>query len=292
MALHALPAGLPPDEVEKLRWKTFGHRHSNALTSVDGLVRFITQRGFVLTQPQRGLHFPSALEAVVGRPLLGRSFDTRTSQLEAWRLRCLASRRLYAAAALEGRATLATPPFQRDFLALATRREEVRDTDRAPVRNVLGHDAAAICEHLARAGQPLSQEQLEERMQLRSDSGRTRLRQALAEAIRGFRVCEVVVPGASAEATLGYDLVARACNAVLEKAASVRPATARQRIATRYLRNVLVAGCHELARILGWSQADTLETLRHLESHKIAHEHPASRHNRWFFQANATDLLP
>ncbi len=292
MTLHALPRGMPPDEVEKLRWEAFGHKHSNALESADALVRFIHQRGYVLTRPQRGLHFPSALEAVVGRPLLGRSFDARTAQLESWRLQCMEAGRLHAAAVLEGRATLASSAFHRDFLALAPRRDEIAARNPARVRQVLGHDAAAVCEQLELAGEPLTAVQLAERLQLRSDPGRKRLQRALDEAVRRFRICEVVCADASGTTCGGYDLVTRSCGAVLEKALAVRPATARQRIATRYLRNVLVEGCHEIARVLEWSPDVTLETLRALESRKIVSEHPSSRHNRWFFQANATDLLP
>jgi hypothetical protein len=306
VTLRELPRGLPPDEAEKLRWQAFGHKSSNALASADALVRFVTQRGFVLTHPRRGLLFPSALEAVVGRPLLGRSFDERTALLEAWRRRGVAAGRLRAAAALGGQATLASSISHTDFLALVERREELRQDDSAAARRGLGHDAAAVCEQLAKAAQPLTQAELEERMHLRSEPGRARLRAAVAEAIRRFRACEVVftAPVANAPPEAGadqrsdsnngvvaYDLVSRSCAGLLDKACSTKPETARQRIATRYLRNVLVGGCHEMARVLGWSPDDTLKTLRGLESRKIVSEHPASRHNRWFFQVNATDLL-
>lgn len=305
MTLRQLPPGLPPDEAEKLRWQAFGHKSSRALTSADELGRFVVQRGFVLTHPQRGLHFPSALEAVIGRPLLGRSFDDRNASLESWRRECLAAGRLHAAAVLAGQATLASPPLHTDFLALAAHRDDLRAGDPASARRGLGYDAAAVCEHLANAAQPLTQAQLQERMHLRSDPGRVRLRAAIAEAIRRLRVCEVVLSappsvaeaGAGADETssdgiLAYDLVSRSCARLLDKACRTKPATARQRIATRYLRNVLVEGCHEMSGVLGWSADETLQTLRGLESRKIATEHPASRHNRWFFQVNATDLLP
>jgi len=292
VTLQRLPAGLPPDEAEKLRWQAFGHKHTSVLTSADGFQRFIAQRGFVLTGPQRGLQFPSALEAVVGRPLLGRSFEERTAELDAWRCDCVSRGRLHAAAVLLGYSTLSSTPFHIDFLALAADRDDLRKMDLALAKQRLGYDAGVVCEHLARSDGALTQAELEEYMQLRSQPGRTRLRRALGEAIRRFCVCEVFRKSPSGEVVVAYDLTARACAGPLAKACKIDPATARQRIATRYLRNVLVEGCHEMARVLGWPPDVTLATLRRLESRKIASEHPASRHNRWFFQANATDLLP
>ncbi len=291
MTLHQLPPGLPPDEVEKLRWEAFGHKRANALTSADGLTRFIARRGFVLSRPQRGLQYPSALEAVLGRPLLGRSFDARGTQLETWRLQCMAARRVHAAAVLGGFASLAAPAFHSDFLALAERRDDLASLDPLRGRQGLGYDAAAVCQHLAAAKRALTLSELGESMQLRSEPGRVRVQAALTEAIRRMRVCEVVPDHATAPPVAAYDLVARTCSDVLQKACKTKPATARRRIATRYLRNVLVEGAHEMARVLGWSADETLETLRGLESRHIVSEHPASRHNRWFFQANATDLF-
>lgn len=290
MALHPLPPGLPPDEAEKLRWEAFGHKHTNAVASPEELLRFIKRRGFVLTRPQRGLQFPSALEAVVGRPLLGRSFDERAQQLEAWRRDCIAKRRLHAAAVLAGYPTLACTEFHADFLALVEGLDELRRLTPQALQRGLDHDAAAVCAQLHAASGPLSQVDLEARLQLRSKPGRERLRRALASAIRALRICEVVTT-VDDEPGLSYDLVSRSCDAILNKASAVKPATARQRIVTRYMRNVLVDGCHEVARVLGWSDDLALKTLRDLESRNVVSEHPASRHNRWFFQANATDLL-
>lgn len=290
MALRPLPPGLPPDEAEKLRWEAFGHKHTKAVDSADSLLRFIKRRGYVLTHPQRGLQFPSALEAVVGRPLLGRSFDERAQQLEIWRRQCVGTGRLHAAAVLGGQPTLACAEFHADFLALLEDLDELSRRTPAMSTRGLDHDAAAVCAQLAEVGGPLSHAELEARLQLRSKPGRERLRRALASAIRGLRVCEVVTVE-EGEPRVSYDLVHRSCDAVLQKARQTKPATARQRIVTRYLRNVLVEGCHELARVLGWPDALALQTLRDLESRKIVSEHPASRHNRWFFQANATDLL-
>lgn len=79
-----LAAGIAPDEVERLRWHAFGQKRALALRSAADLVHFVAARGFVLVHPMSGLHYPSALEAAVGRPLLANLRDERGDQLEAW----------------------------------------------------------------------------------------------------------------------------------------------------------------------------------------------------------------
>jgi hypothetical protein len=79
-----LAAGIAPDEVERLRWHAFGQKRALALKSAADLARFVAARGFVLVRPVSGLHYPSALEAAVGRPLLANLRDERGDPLEAW----------------------------------------------------------------------------------------------------------------------------------------------------------------------------------------------------------------
>ena len=82
--MSALPAGLPPDEIERRRWHAFGQKRALALQSAEDLIRFIAQRGFVLLYPCAGVHYPSALEATVGRPLQEFIRDERCINVERW----------------------------------------------------------------------------------------------------------------------------------------------------------------------------------------------------------------
>ncbi|UCE01584.1 MAG: hypothetical protein JSW67_09870 [Candidatus Latescibacterota bacterium] len=289
MTLHELPPALPPDEVEKLRWETFGHRRTRAIASRDELVRFCARRGFVLRDPSPGVHFPSVLEAAVGRPLLGHAWDERADDLEAWRRASVTSRQLVCAAVLGGHPTLIAPGFLAEFQVLSGNRGDTRDHERLRETGVLNPEASAVCSWLLSEARPMTASELVERLGMRGALGKKRLDAALQEAVRHFLIVESSFAADSGEPL--YDLLPRVLTAAMRKAETISLQVARQRVVCRYLRNVIVAGCHEVARLLGWSQEETLKTMRRLEARHMIVEHPASRHNRWFFQAAATDLL-
>jgi len=292
VTLRPLPPGLPPDEVEKLRWRTFGHKRANCVRSAEDLARFTTLRGFVLLHPRPGLHFPSAVEAAVGRPLLDHAWDERGRDVERWRVACIAARRVVSAAVLDGSATLVAASYLADFFALSGNQGDGHDPERCRAAGTLGPDASAVCARLAGAGGALGQTELESSLGMGSVLGRERLRRALGEAVRRMLVVEVGDGGREDAPDPRYDLLPRAFADLADKGAKTVPRVARQHIACRYLRNVLVGACHELAAVLGWSEPDTLAALQDLEKKGMAARHPASRHNRHFFQATATDLLP
>jgi hypothetical protein len=112
-----LTPGLPPDEVERLRWQAFGQKRPLALRSAEDLVRFTARRGFVLVSPVAGIHFPSALEAAAGRPLLENVRDERASQVEGWCVECVQAHTLLRAPLVERRDTLVAREWAADLAA-------------------------------------------------------------------------------------------------------------------------------------------------------------------------------
>jgi hypothetical protein len=275
--------------VEKLRWETFGHTRKRAISSESELVRFSTRRGFVLRHPHSGVHYPSVLEAAVGRPLLDHSWDERADEVEGWCRRSVASGQLVSTAVLGGHMTLIAPAYVPEFHRLSGNRGDLRDHERMRESGTLSPEAAAVCAWLRAEERPLGPTQLENKLDAHGTLGQRRLRAALLEAVRRMLIVEIGHDGDSNEPV--YDLLPRAFHAAIEKAQATQLRVARQRVACRYLRNVIVAGSHEVARLLGWSGQDALDTLHRLVSRHMASEHPASRHNRIFFQATATDLL-
>ena len=143
MSLQSLPTALAPDQVEKLRWEAFGHKRVLSLKSTEDLVRFTHRRGFVLVGPQPGVHYPSVLEATVGRPLLEFTWDERATHLERWRCEAVASRRVLHTGILGGRPTLLAPGFLADFYALTGNRGDLHDHERLQAAGALAPDAVA-----------------------------------------------------------------------------------------------------------------------------------------------------
>ena len=307
MTLSALEAGLTPLQVEKLRWETFGHKRALTVKSADQAAQFASRRGFVLLVPHAGVRYPSLLEAAVGRPLLDFTWDERLANLERWKAECLGAGRLACAALVAGRPALLAPSYLGDFFALSGNQGDLLDHERRCAAGTLSADAAALCRALA-AGEALGEAELQERAGLAGAGRRARFDAALDEAHRQLLVLEAgnVAPrrgSAAAEerarraATSGervvprYDLLPRLFPAEVEKSRHATADAARQRIACRYLRNVLVESAHEMARVLGWDVAATLEALRALVTKHMATVHPSSRAQRNLFQATATDLL-
>jgi hypothetical protein len=141
----------------------------------------------------------------------------------------------------------------------------------------------------------MSRTDLAQRLSMQGVLGTRRLEDALQETLQQMLLVIVDwrLPTDSRDAPEPVlDLLPRACGASLPPSAGTAGfAGARQRILLRYLRNVLVEGCHEMARVLGWPEAETREALQALEERQEILPHPASRHNRWIYQAVATDLL-
>jgi hypothetical protein len=116
-----LTPGLPPDEVERLRWHAFGQKRALALRDADDLRRFVDRRGFVLVAPVAGLHYPSVLEAAVGRPLLEHVRDERAAQVERWCEECVVGRAATRAPLVDGRDTLVASEYVPDVVACGGR---------------------------------------------------------------------------------------------------------------------------------------------------------------------------
>lgn len=289
MGLQPLQPGLPPDEVEKLRWESFGHKRATSIRSPEDLARFSSLRGFVLLHPRPGLHYPSAVEAAVGRPLLDHGWDERGRDVERWRIACVTARKLVSSAVLDGSATLIAPGFLSDFYALSGNRGDLHDHERRRAAGTLGHEATAVCARLAAAGRPLARSELGAALGMATVLGRERLRSALDEAVQRLLVVEVGSAGDADDPR--YDLLPRFFPEQVQKGTKTEARAARQRIACRYLRNVILSGCHEVAAVLGWSEADTLAALMDLDKKGMVARHPSSRHNRHIFQATSTDLL-
>jgi hypothetical protein len=291
LSLQPLPPDLTPEQVEKLRWDAFGHKRALSLKSADDLVRYTHRRGFVLLRPHAGIHFPSVLEATVGRPLLEFTWDERTAHLERWSLDAMAARRVVQAAVLDGRAALLSPAFLPDFYALSTLQGDLHDGERLLARGAITADAAALCAAL-RDGGPLAAPALRDAARVAGENRQARWSGALDEALRRLLVVQVGgEPSDGGPAVPIYDLLPRAFPDEVEKSRGTVPEAARSRIACRYLRNVLVEASHEMARVLGWQAEDTLAALRALVVKHMASVHPASRPQRHLFQASATDVL-
>ncbi len=292
MTMRPLPPGLAPDAVEKLRWDTFGQRQSSSVRSQPDLVRFTAARGFVLRAPVPGLHYPSILAAAAGRPQQQPVADEQSRKAEVWIRESVVSQRLLHAAVLSRRASLIDFDFIGDFFALSGHRGEPDDHVRLCKKGGLSAEASALCGWLVREGHALARSELAQRMQIQGALGEQRLRHLLDEAVQGLLLAPIDWrPVASADPEPVCDLLPRVYTECMERARATSPEVARQRIAGRYLRNVLVAGCHDLASVLAWSEKDTLVALKTLEAEGEVAAHPSSRPNRSIFQATATDLL-
>ena len=120
--MSELKPGLPPDEVEKMRWQVFGQKRACMLKSADELVLFVERRGLVLVGPAPGLHYPSAVEAAVGRPLLEFVHDERSAQVRVWFEASVKAGRLARGALQDRYEAILAPSIVVDVLAAGASR--------------------------------------------------------------------------------------------------------------------------------------------------------------------------
>lgn len=291
MSLVPLPNGLAPDLVEKLRWETFAHKRAYRLKSSEDLLHFTQKRTFVLERPAPQLPpYPSALEAVVGRPLLTFTWDERLAQMQAWRLANLQAGRLASAAFFGGQPSLTTLPGLVDLLATSPHAVDAAAVRTLQAARRLGVEAVSLCELLLESG-PLAESELRRKLGLDRDAAAPRFKRALGEASCLLLIVEVGEHQGENGGEAVYAATSRAFAEQLATAKDTAPETARERIVCRYLRNVLVGSCADLVQVLGWSPADTLAACESLQRKHKLHLHPASRPNRPIYQAAASDLL-
>lgn len=291
MSLVALPEGLTPDAVEKLRWETFGHRRAQCLKSPEDQVRFIQQRGFVLLFPVHGLRYPSLLEATVGRPLLDFAWDERARSMSTWHAQTLRSRKVGQSAVLAGQACVVSPNYLAQFFRVSELRGEATDCDRLKEAGNVGTDVVDLVKAIAAKG-PMAVETLAQCCGMGQAAAQPRFTKAIAEARRHLLIVEVdTIEGKEGPAQAVYDLLPRVFPDVVKKAQTLSAQAAREHIVCRYLRNVLLDAAHEMARVLGWPESLVLSTCDALQRKGHVLSHPTSRPNRHLFQATSTDLL-
>lgn len=290
MPLRPLPEGLAPDVVEKLRWEAFAHKRSYRLRSREDLLRFTQKRGFVLEQPARTLpSYPTALEAVVGRPLLEFAWDERLADLVAWRDANLRTGHLVCASFFGPRVLFSLPALA-DFLAATMDEAGLVSHQKLHAAGCLGEDAAALCAALEGEG-PASDEVLRARLGVQRRPAMARYAQALQEASRKSLLVVVDHHMAAGQSLPVYDLTARACKPQVAKARALAPEVARERVVLRYYRNVLASWLADVVSLLGWDGALTGAACESLVRKRKLYVHPASRPNRPFYQATSTDLI-
>lgn len=289
--LREIAPGLTPEEIEKLRWETFGQKRTLALASSKDLVSFVQQRGFVLFLPHPGVHYPSALEAAIGRPLLDYRWDDRLATLLGWKQAAVTSRRLVSTGILGGRTTLVHVSMLPDFLALSGNAGTLDDHERCFAAGQLTPDAVALCRVLAEGTSKLEGE-WRQCAGLAGEAREKRFLRARTEILRRLFVVEIGSeerPGALPEPI--FDLLPRAHPEAVVACRDIDAERARQHLAVRYLRNVLLVGAHEMAKLLEWDITITNATLESLVRRHQANLHPASRPRRDLYQAASTDLL-
>jgi hypothetical protein len=205
-----LEPGLTPDVVERLRWHAFGQKRALVLRNAADLVRFTAERGIVLVNPAAGLHYPSVLEAVVGRPLLEHLRDERGAEIETWCDEGASAKKFVRAVFVDRRDSLVDQAFVADVVAAGGR-----------------HGAA----------------------------------------------------------------VASAAGLGAVESDATRGAAARERIAERVLRNVLVVTSEELAQLMGWDELAARAALAALAERGAASVHPSTRPRRLTYQAAESELV-
>lgn len=242
-------------------------RWPRRLRTATDAVRFIDAVGYCLLFPIRRLPLPSLYYACARRDIeLGPSWDKYCQMIWEWKDELPRQRRAFYAKYFKQRGTFISLKLLPHFLAMRGSPTAADEYERFYAAGQISHDAQIIWRALAKHG-PLATLELRHGCKMDSKAGNMRFKRAMLEL---QCLLAVVHFGAEQEtaawASNRFELVSRAFPTQVRAARRITPGQARAAIAAKYLEWHPDAHWQTLARLFGWTKA---ETIRAVESKRI-----------------------
>jgi len=232
-------------------------------------MRFIDAVGYCLLFPIKRLPLPSLYYACARRDIhLGPSWDKYCERIWKWKDELPRQRRAFYAKYFKQRGTFISIKLLPHFLAMRGSPTRTDDYERFYAAGQISHDASVVWQMLAAHG-PLATLELRHACKMDSKAGNARFKRAMLElqcllAVVHFGAEQETAAWASAR----FELTARAFPNQVRAARRITPEEARAAIAAKYLEWHPDVPWRTLARLFGWTKAETMkatEARRHGE---------------------------
>jgi hypothetical protein len=274
---------LDPDLLQSYRAQTF--RLNQPITSKEGAVEFVDQRGFIFFWPITRITLPSLWVAAAGDRPVADAHDDPGHITWSWKDSLLGKHVWYYAKVLRKKATIISLNLAPSFYALSenygapeedylTLYEQGRLTQeaRAVYKALLDHGALHTIE-------------LRKAARLTSAQSDSRFNRALTDLQTSFLIAPIGVADAGAwHYAFIYDIVARAYPDILEDSRFIGEFTARDNLVAAYFHSVGAAQLRDLSLLFQWSTTHLERTVDRLVKSGLLQrglQHPTIR-GEWF----------
>ncbi|MEP7199439.1 MAG: crosslink repair DNA glycosylase YcaQ family protein, partial [Chloroflexota bacterium] len=246
--------------VRAAREARYRRRMDLRVTTHAQAVEFVNDVGFCFLFPIQGVEMPSLWDAIAGRVVkttpMHRGYEIEKTW--GWKDESLAKRWWYYGKLIRGKATLVGLDFLPNFYALSENYGDFEHDYLEEYREGrLSAEAKAVYEALLTHG-ALDAVRLRKEAHMSSDASKSRYDRALTELQVGLKVLPVGIAEAGAwRYAFIYELLPRWLPAVPDQARHIERAQARGAILKQYLRSVIATTPKDVARVFGWSLAET-----------------------------------
>ena len=220
---------------------------------------FLSHVGFCMLFPVKGVELPSLYYAAARRKPV--TWDRYALLIWDWKDELPRRRRGFYSKYLKGRGTFISPGLLPHFIAAEESAAAPKDFERFYAGGRITHDAKVIWEALATHG-PMATLELRNACKMDSKQGNTRFKKAMLELQRALLVVHFGSEQETAAWASGrFELTARAFPRQASEARRITPNEGRAAMAAKYLEICPGAKPMQVARLFGWSKADTLAAI-------------------------------
>jgi hypothetical protein len=246
---------MPTLDLQRLkayRARTFRLRAANRVSTPEGALDFVNERGFVYFWPVKGMDLPSLWAAAAGDRPVAEEHDDPGHKTWGWKDNALGKKVWYYGKILRRKATfisLATAP---SFYALSENFGSPEEDYLLAYREGrLTQAAKQIYEALLDKG---ALDTISLRKEARLQNAReSEFNRALEDLQAEFKILPVGIAEAGAwKYAFRYEITARHMPELAEQARPIGEAEARRRLAELYLLSVGAAQVRDLVRLFGW----------------------------------------
>ena len=246
--------------LQKLQaYRAVTYRTSDALRikTKEEAIAHVSDRGFVMFWPIKGIEMPSLWAAVAGDRPVADAHDDPGHVTWGWKDSLLDARRWYYGKVLRRKATIISLDIAPFFYALSENYGSPEEDYLYQYQDgTMTAEAKAIYEVLLREG-PLNAVALRRAASMTESSSSYRFNRGLEALQADFKVLPVGVAQAGAwNYAFVYDCVHRYYPAILERARAIKVSEAQRTLLRLYFRSVGGASFDDIVKVFWWSKPD------------------------------------
>jgi hypothetical protein len=252
-------------QIREYRAGTFRLKPGKRVSTKEGAIDFVNERGFVYFWPIKDILMPSLWVAVAGDRPVADEHNDPGHVTWGWKDSLLGERRWYYAKVLRKRATIISLEIAPYFYALSENYGSPEsDYLTQYEQGRLTRESRLIYEALLEES-PLDTVQLRQRTHMTSRESDYPFNRSLIELQSDFKILPVGVTDSGGwRYAFAYDLVPRYLPEIPERARFIQEDEARKKLTELYFLSVGAAQANDLVKVFGWRPAEVKKAVEAL----------------------------